>query len=942
MRYIAAILPAAIVAVFGVRLAAAFAQYDWMGGVLRVSEQYRNISSDKCTTVYKQGSYIKNGDIAYLGQSVCVLQAGGSDDYDIVTNSDIQNNTDLINVIGILPHDSPDGRFIYVDYGGNSIPGVAGISYHQQSGRVLAQRASDYNQPWGLYVYNSIISSLDMQMVSGKIAEYTVKDGSAAEFADTTGIHTLGWLFTNNGKHLMYSRHEGYKTVLRKVNLVSNTVEDKILKNVTGENISLRAATNNGRYLYGTTGSGKDGLRLLVDTEDCSVECSVRNLGPAISLVLSDDGQAQTAHARFSDNDDQLKLIILHSWYYGIASELTIDMVPENLVNFTYLALGDSFSSGEGDLGINPLTKANYYRAHTDDDGYAFVDEVRNKVRPTELCHVSTRSYPYKLATGMALGDHWNGASGLWGSVACSGALMNDMKRDGGDDYKGQIINGTSSPRLQGYDYTDLKAKGLGEMIPGRHKQIEFVEKYRPKLVTLTAGGNDVNFSGVVSACVHPVVFIGGEWTSTCSYAQDDGKKASLANAMIDLRPELVKLYRAVLEAGDPDMKLYVLGYPVFVDDERAKSNYITENIATCGANVRLNYQERQMVAESTKFLNKIIQSAAREAGAIYITTTDAFGDRKLCGKSSPKAVNGITSLINHVESFHPNEYGHAILANRVWDATSGQSLLDYQCDSNPYVTCPDYMYHEVVTPDYFKKALANSIKTKLKNEMSENIFTKIDKAVLTIADYTLLSNNPLAILLYSDRTELGTFTTNEQGGFTGEIALPASVKPGYHTLEVVSTDINGDPIKLWKIVEVRSGDPDDYDGDGIPNEQDHCTYIEPVGVDADEDGVDDGCDPEVSASAQATTFGEAKGRGALTRRDLYAGADILVRNDGNLLVVSQQGVADHWDMIRKEALHIDSAKQTHKSSSALFVGLFATVLAAVTVSAILLLRKRN
>lgn len=171
MRHIAAILPAAIVAVFGVRLAAAFAQYDWMGGVLRVSEQYRNISSDKCTTVYKQGSYIKNGDIAYSGQSVCVLQAGGSDDYDIVTNSDIQNNTDLINVIGILPHDSPDGRFIYVDYGGNSIPGVAGISYHQQSGRVLAQRASDYNQPWGLYVYNSIISSLDMQMVSGKIAE---------------------------------------------------------------------------------------------------------------------------------------------------------------------------------------------------------------------------------------------------------------------------------------------------------------------------------------------------------------------------------------------------------------------------------------------------------------------------------------------------------------------------------------------------------------------------------------------------------------------------------------------------------------------------------------------------------------------------------------------------------------------------------------------------
>lgn len=479
-------------------------------------------------------------------------------------------------------------------------------------------------------------------------------------------------------------------------------------------------------------------------------------------------------------------------------------------------------------------------------------------------------------------------------------------------------------------------------MIPGRQKQIEFVEKYKPKIVTLTAGGNDVMFERVIRACVQPIGF-GSEWTSTCSYAKDDDKKVNLANAIIDLRPDLARLYQEILGASGYDTKLYVLGYPVFVDDERTKSNYITENIATCGANVRLNYQERQMVAESTKFLNKIIQSAAREAGAIYISTSNAFGDYKLCGKSSPKAANGISGAIDNHESFHPNEFGHGILANRVWDATSDRSLLDYECNTNPYITCPDYISHEVITPDYFKKALANSIKTKLKNEMSENIFTKIDKAVLTIADYTLLFNSPLAILLYSDKTELGTFITNEQGGFTGEITIPESVKPGYHTLEAVSTDADGDPVKLWKIVEVRSGDPNDYDDDDIPNTQDHCTYIEPVGIDIDSDGIDDGCDSEIAGTVPAEIV-QSWSKSSRQHKSAYIPDDMAVVRQNDLLFGgSRQNMSNNWDAIRRQALSTKSLarKEVDDSNLGMFVGAIV-FLSIITISGAILLRKRR
>src|SRR5690606_18188025 len=39
----------------------------------------------------------------------------------------------------------------------------------------------------------------------------------------------------------------------------------------------------------------------------------------------------------------------------------------------------------------------------------------------------------------------------------------------------------------------------------------------------------------------------------------------------------------------------------------------------------------------------------------------------------------------------------------------------------------------------------------------------------------------------------------------------------------------------------------DDYDGDGIPNEDEQCLIVQPAGVDYDQDGIDDACDPEIT-----------------------------------------------------------------------------------------------
>lgn len=489
-----------------------------------------------------------------------------------------------------------------------------------------------------------------------------------------------------------------------------------------------------------------------------------------------------------------------------------------------YLALGDSFSSGEGDIGKQSNGQS-YYRSGTDVDG-------NGDDKPREKCHISERSYPYKLANGMGLNPHVSNSEGEWASVACSGAKTVDINDEGAAGYKGQ------GDRLKNAEYSRLKASALNTMIPGHQKQIEFVRKYRPQIITLTAGGNDVGFEKIIQACVNPITPLKGEWTSTCSYAKDDAKKANIANNIVNTHKELLKLYKELLDAGHPGMKLYVLGYPVFVD------HYVSN--LRCGLNVRLNNAEREMIVESTRFLNQAIMLAAKEAGAIYINMENSLGNHVLCGSSPSKAVNGITGLTDNAESFHPNELGHSLMALGVWDATNGKSLTTYSCQDSSYVGCPDYQSHSLEATDYFMNALTNQTKAQYGDGIIKDIVVKGSSYTLTLLDYMYGANQPFFILLYSNRTELGNYTTNSKGGFTGQITLPSTITPGYHTLEIESIDQNGEPLKLWKIIEVRSEDPNDYDGDGIPNNVDQCQYIQPANVDADNDDIDDGCDPEV------------------------------------------------------------------------------------------------
>lgn len=473
-----------------------------------------------------------------------------------------------------------------------------------------------------------------------------------------------------------------------------------------------------------------------------------------------------------------------------------------------YLALGDSYSSGEGDTAKD-LSGKKYYREFTDTE--------------TERCHLSTRSYPYLLAKGMNLSINTQ-----WNSVACSGATTKDVyEKDKILSYKGQ------DGRLVGKDADALKYQALNEFIPGRAQQIEFVKKYRPKVITLTMGGNDIGFSEKLNGCVANL--------DTCGIVTSE--RGSLKNIILEQYSNLTSLYTDLYKASGSQSKIYVLGYPNFINDY---------NTAVCSVNVgALNMDERVLIKNSITFLNSVIEQAAKAAGVKYIDTEDSLIGHRLCD-AGDKHVTGISDpsdrLRNLQESFHPNAAGQVDMATSIEQKLGTTNLIDYKiCPDSSTNNCPDSNATKelIDIPQYFKDVETINSYHQHMTQYDQVINSAIDIAtgMFSFADSAVVS-----VVLHSDPVSLGEFTATPDGSLNMSVALPSTVSPGIHTLILSGKSRSGDSIQYEQTILVKSSNPNDVDGDGILDSQDKCLFVPTSNIDQDKDGVDDGCDSEISA----------------------------------------------------------------------------------------------
>ena len=660
---------------------------------------------------------------------------------------------------------------------------------------------------------------------------YSLDSGDAEAIVDETGeaVRARSMAISANERYLAVEVYGKGIAVVDLNNLSIKYIALDVVGYSGGEYMRLaissdskRVAAVSGDYRLAKVYSLDDDCRYgdYMDLrEGGGLECY--SVDMSYSLTERSSHLANTSPFQLSFSADNSMLTIDSYRKSGDKSTVSTTIRPDpNARHLDYLAMGDSFSSGEGDTEINK-SKQKYYRSGTDTKGASGV--------PEEKCHVSTRSYPYLLARGMHLAID---SPRQWNTATCSGAKTEDISpveswwMRQGVNYAGQ------GDRLLGFDVGNMKKIGLNEFIPGREQQVEFVKKYQPKFITLTMGGNDVGFGEKIDKCVRPLA---------CEYVRAEGR-LSLANQIEGQYDKFVALYKDLYKASRYKAKIYVLGYPQFINGSAD---------ASCKANVgALNDQERLMIVESTSYLNKVIKQAARAAGVMYVDIEGSLYGHKLCDSSANKYVTGISGVLgadgNQIqESFHPNHNGHMQMAFTVWDRVKGESLLYYDVCDDGRNNCPDpsATKESIARPSYFPQEKKNSIyKNMTTSTVSKGSFMNVVVPTMLLKPHSLARAT-----LHSDPIDLGIYTASDEGSLSFSAEVPNYVLAGYHTLIINGEDANGEPVEVEQIVLVLGSDPGDVDENGTPDNQQVCgAFIEPSGLDEDGDGIDDSCDPMI------------------------------------------------------------------------------------------------
>ncbi|MCW1908072.1 MAG: SGNH/GDSL hydrolase family protein [Candidatus Saccharibacteria bacterium] len=678
--------------------------------------------------------------------------------------------------------------------------------------------------------------------LDGKVT-YRFTRAADGSVRDKSGVllpaHTDSLSFSTNGKWAVV---DSPNRAMLRINL--ETLE--VLPFAPAFNYSLgvspgvqTAVSNDGRYAI--VASRTFGVLKLYDLASCGavptsinapVSCASKDLLPYFQNQLPGFYGVHTV--RFVSGE-VIKL-------YGLASsggvitraKYALAAPGTDLTHPNYLALGDSFSSGEGD-----------------NQGGVFYEPATNN--PTNKCHVSRRSYPYLIAAAISLNDFHD--------VTCSGAVISNISRD--------ISYPSSTTSLAFSDWT-----------PGYQPQKNYIIT-PPAFLTISIGGNDIGFGSIMAECATSHYKI--PLPTTCPQAGDPVERANAAKLIADQFPRLIQTYKELVAATDQKTKIYVVGYPKFVKGSGG----------SCGLNVRLNDQERELVDRGVSYLNQVIKAAAENVGIHYLDIENALENRNLCSivADDQMAVNGLTEgddkrlpwwaayLVDGVTgvgglgslgianaSYHPNAIGQRLMYEKILALTNGDPSSFSICPTNQVlcptatpIPMPDSSYFGQEAYDYAAKYKGVPLPYPISGPSAPaRIITTPSSTSNTIrAKLDYLMPNTVASLSL-DRVELKRVNTGQQTQLQEDIIVPTNTSPGLHRLEVRATNIAGEQITVNETIFVP-GPEGDINGNHVPDHQEACGFTPASGQDSDNDGIDDACDGSLTPSLPFLTISVRK-----------------------------------------------------------------------------------
>jgi len=356
----------------------------------------------------------------------------------------------------------------------------------------------------------------------------------------------------------------------------------------------------------------------------------------------------------------------------GVQSSVQSSIKERGQPGLTYVALGDSFSSGEG----NPVP-ATTWSGWVDHDGVTTGTPAAN-----DECDRSSLAYPEVVARAMRLPKHaaWGLRSGTLVDLACSGATTRDVW--GSSPATSYHLAGATGDHGEAVQLAD--AEGLAQA----------------KLVTVSIGGNDVSFSALATGCLAASLahtakgVIGGALlvalfdaispalglSASAAFLKFHRRALAECSAKSDF-PSIAKVYDHIHSAGfaatleatyraiaaaAPNARIVVVGYPNLLPDHPTAR----DQKRGCGsiAGSVLPYLSGIVPAMDT-----VIRQQAKRAGFTYVDPnagSNSFVGHSLCDGANSWFyginTNAAAGLLSWRGSYHPDSIGQYHLAQAV------------------------------------------------------------------------------------------------------------------------------------------------------------------------------------------------------------------------------------------------------------------------------------
>lgn len=148
--------------------------------------------------------------------------------------------------------------------------------------------------------------------------------------------------------------------------------------------------------------------------------------------------------------------------------------------------------------------------------------------------------------------------------------------------------------------------------------------------VTVSAGGNDLNWTQVIVQCAKP-------WPYTC-WADIDRAENTIRTT---LPGALDQLYAAI-KAKAPNARIIAVGYPRLFNGEE------------CNAIARISPGEQSRLNAAADLLAETTKARAAAAGIVFVDPRSAYNGHAVC--DDVEWINGTSWPLG--ESYHPNKAG--------------------------------------------------------------------------------------------------------------------------------------------------------------------------------------------------------------------------------------------------------------------------------------------